>query len=434
MQNPPLRTGRLPPSLWNATSDVPAPLFDPLDKAISVDVAVVGGGYTGLSAALHLAEAGRSVCVLEGTEIGYGASGRNGGQVLAGLKLGEAELTARFGESGRRLFEMAEGAPDFVAQLLARKSMTCRFERSGALRLPHNEAARKRVFAAALDMQRRGVDAHCLDAAETARVVGSSIYRGALLDKRAGSIHPLEYVRELARVAHEVGARIHARTPALKLEQTGSGWTVHTPAARIQAKTVLVATNGYSDGLIPGLARTLLPVNSFQVATAPLDAVHLERLMIGNPCAYETRRMAIYFRKSFDGRFVFGGRASFSSREAGAPVADYSVMIREMHARFPSLREVPVEHRWTGLVCITPDFIPHYHEPAPNLRVLLGFNGRGVALSTRAGAWIAHRIAGVHDDGDMPVTPIRPIPFHGLRAPALNLAMQYYRVLDAFGA
>lgn len=434
MPNSSLRTDLLPPSLWNATSHVPASVFGPPDTALTVDVAIVGGGYTGLCAALHLAEAGRDVCVLEGTEIGYGASGRNGGQVLAGLKLGETELTARFGEPGRRLFEMAEGAPDFVALLLARKSMRCRFERSGALRLPHNEAARKRVFAAALDMQRRGVDVRWLDAAETARAVGSSSYPGALLDTRAGSIHPLEYVRELARVTQEAGARIHTRTPALKLEQTGGEWIVHTPAAPVRAKTVLVATNGYSDGLIPGLARTLLPVNSFQVATAPLDAGHLAHLMIGNPCAYETRRMAIYFRKSFDGRFVFGGRASFSSREAGAPAADYSVMIREMHARFPSLREVPVEHRWTGLVCITPDFIPHYHEPAPNLKVLLGFNGRGVALATRAGAWVAHRIAGLHDEGDMPVTPIRPIPFHGLRAPALNLAMQYYRLLDAFGA
>jgi glycine/D-amino acid oxidase-like deaminating enzyme len=423
-----------PQGLWAASAAIAPACFGPAAQSLDTDVVVIGAGYCGLSAALHLAEAGRSVCVLEAETIGYGASGRNGGQVLPGLKLGEAELVARFGESGRRLWSMAEGAPEFVAKLIARKALACRFERSGALRLPHNEAARRRVHAAALDLERRKVDARWLNAAETAQVVGSEMYPGGLLDMRAGSIHPLEYVRELARVAQASGVRIHTHTPALRLEKTRNGWLVHTAHARFAAATVLVATNGYTDALVPGLARTLLPVNSFQIATAPLDQERLDGLLVGNPCAFETRRMAIYFRKSFDGRFVFGGRASFSSRRQGAPVADYSVMTRELHLRFPSLLDVPIQYRWTGLVCITPDFIPHYHEPEPGLKILLGFNGRGVALATRAGAWAAHRIAGIEDDGDFPVTPIRPIPFHGLRAPALNLAMQYYRVLDALGA
>lgn len=423
-----------PQGLWASSAAISPPSFGLPVESLDVDVVVIGAGYCGLSAALHLAEAGRSVCVLEANDVGYGASGRNGGQVLPGLKLEQTELVSRFGETGRSLWAMAEGAPEFVARLIARKSLACRFERTGALRLPHNAAARRRVYAAALDLERRGIDARWLNAVETTHVVGSQAYPGALLDMRAGSIHPLEYVRELARVAQAAGVRIHTRTPASRLERTRNGWIVHTKQARFAAGTVLVATNGYTDSLVPGLARTLLPVNSFQIATAPLDEARLRHLLIGNPCAFETRRMAIYFRKSFDGRLIFGGRASFSSRQHGAPVADYSVMTRELHARFPSLRDVPIQYRWTGLVCITPDSVPHYHEPEPGLKILVGFNGRGVALATRTGAWVAHRIAGIEDEGNFPVTPIRPIPFHQLRAPALNLAMQYYRVLDAFGA
>lgn len=422
-----------PPSFWSASARIPHTPYAPLAGECTVDVAIVGGGFTGLSTALHLAEMGREVCVLEAGDIGFGASGRNGGQVLPGLKLGENELVARFGEPGRRFFALAEEAPDFLVDLLARKSLSCRFIRTGALRLPHSAVAEKRVATAARELQRRGVDAQWLDARQVRDVIGSEKYSCALLDPRAGSIHPLEFVRELARVTHESGATIHARSPAIRLERKAHGWTVHGAHGRVHAKTVVIATNGYSDDLVPELARSLLPVNSFQIATAPLDAGLQRTLLRGEPCAFETRRMAIYFRKSFDGRLLFGGRASFSSRRNDAPTADYSVMEREMHARFTQLKDVPIEFRWTGLVCITPDFLPHFHEPQTGLKILLGFNGRGVALSVRAGAWLARHISDVEDTGSMPPSAITPIPFHSMRAPLLNAAMRYYRLLDAIG-
>jgi len=198
---------------------------------------------------------------------------------------------------------------------------------------------------------------------------------------------------------------------------------------------VVLATNGYTDGLWPGLARTLLPVNSFQIATEPLPRGRVETILPGGHAAYDSRRLVLYFRRTADDRVVLGGRASFSSRAAESDRADdYRTLERVLAGLYPQLAGAPIAQRWTGLVCITPDFLPHYHAPEPGLHALLGFNGRGVAATVRAGAWLASRLAGQEDASvGMPATAIRPIPGHALRAPALHLAMQWNRLMDALG-
>lgn len=422
----------LPPSLWSATARAAPPPETPLSGDSTADLAVVGGGFTGLSAALHAAEAGADVALLEAETIGFGASGRNGGQVNPGLKSGETVLGKRFGEAGRTLFRLGQEGPDFLADLVLRKNLACSFERNGLIRLAHNDKALATVRAAAAELKAAGVGVEELDAAEVERRVGTRLYRGGYRDSRGASVHPLDLARELARVAASAGAQLHGRSPALSLTQVAGRWRVATPAGALLAKRVLVATNAYTDGLVPGLATSLLPVNSFQIASEPLPPGLA--LLPGRETVYDSRRLVLYFRLSPDGRLMLGGRASFSSsRTASARTADYSVLEKVLRGIFPQLAGLPISHRWTGLVGITLDYLPHYHQPAQGLHVLVGYNGRGVALATRAGAFLGRKLAGAPEEGELPVVPIQPVPFHRHKATLLNLGMQWNRVLDLLG-
>jgi sarcosine oxidase len=398
----------------------------------SVDLAIVGGGFTGLSAALHAAEAGAEVAVLESEMVGFGASGRNGGQVNPGLKLGEAALAKRFGDAGRTLFRLGQEAPDFLADLVERKSLSCRFERRGLIRLAHNDTALAAVRVAAAELRRAGVPAEEFDARDVERRVGTRRYRGGYRDPRGASVHPLDLARELARAATMAGARIHARSPALSITRDRGRWRVATPSGALLADRVLVATNAYTDGLVPGLAASLLPVNSFQIATEPLPAGVV--VLPGRETVYDSRRLVLYFRISPDGRLMVGGRASFSSsRMTSASVADYSVLEQVLTGIFPQAAGVPISHRWTGLVGITTDYLPHYHVPDRGLHIIVGYNGRGVAMATRAGAFLGRQLAGKSEPSDLPITPIRPVPFHRYKTTLLNVGMQWNRVLDFLG-
>jgi sarcosine oxidase len=198
------------------------------------------------------------------------------------------------------------------------------------------------------------------------------------------------------------------------------------------ADRVLVATNAYTDGLVSGLAETLLPVNSFQIATEPLPAGLA--VLPGRETVYDSRRLVLYFRISPDRRLMLGGRASFSSaRSTSKRVADYSVLEKVLTGIFPQVAGAPIAYRWTGLVGITMDYLPHYHVPEQGLHILVGYNGRGVALAIRAGAFLGHKLAGASETGDLPVVPIQPVPFHRHKATMLNVGMQWNRVLDLFG-
>lgn len=422
-------------SFWSASATTPVASTEPLSAHLRCDVAVIGGGFTGLSAALHLAESGCEVIVVEAAgEIAAGASGRNGGQVNPGLKLGADALRARFGENGWVFYRMGQEAPDFLSKLVARLGIECDFKRNGLIRLAHSSRALSALRAAADTLASEGAPVEWLSVDDIKRLVGTTRYEGGLLDRRGASVQPLELARGLARAAQERNVRIFTGSRATAVEQHGGSWIVTTQAGKITSREVIVATNGYSDAIVPGLAKSLIPVNSFQIATAPLPGPLSKRLLPGFHTVYDSRRLVLYFRRSPDGRVIIGGRASFSSKTLGADKrADYSVLENVLTNIFPELKGFPVTHRWTGLVCVTADFLPHYHVPRPGMHVLLGFNGRGVAMSNRAGAWLANRIAGKEDTGWMPETPIKQIPFHSLREPMLNVAMQANRILDIFG-
>ncbi len=400
----------------------------------SVDVAIIGGGFTGLSAALHLAEAGVKSAILEAQTVGFGASGLNGGQVNPGLKHDAASLTSKFGEQGMALYRMGQGAPDFLFALIDRLGIQCGQRRPGLVRLAHNAQALKSLRAAGQTLAKEGVSIEELGPDDVKRVVGSSRYSGGLIDPRGGSVQPLDLARGLACAAIAKGVRIHQRTRATALERSGSDWVVSTPRGQLRCKSVVVATNGYTDTLVPRLARSLIPVNSFQIATKPLPASLASRILPNGHTVYDSRRLVLYFRRGEGDRIVMGGRASFGAKsDESSKMSDYAVLESVLHGIFPELKGIPIENHWKGLVCVTHDFLPHYHQPEPALHVMLGYNGRGVALANRSGAWLAHKIAGKADEGWYPETPIRTIPFHGMRQPALQVAMQYHRLMDWLG-
>jgi glycine/D-amino acid oxidase-like deaminating enzyme len=255
-----------------------------------------------------------------------------------------------------------------------------------------------------------------------------------MIDPRGGNLHPLDLARELARAATESGARIFVRSPARSLRHEGGRWVVECGGGTIRARDVVVTTNAYTDGLVAGLAQSILPVNSFQIATEPIGAALDREILPQLQAVYDSRRLVLYFRKTHDGRVMLGGRASFSSADHDhARAADYDVLVDVLRGIFPQLKDVRAAYRWTGLVCITPDFLPHYHAPQPGLHVALGFNGRGVAMANRTGAWLARKLLGQPDSGEIPPTDIHPIPMHAWRAPALHAAMQWNRFMDFVG-
>jgi sarcosine oxidase len=421
-------------SFWVGSASSPARSYPAVDGSLDTDILVIGGGFSGLSTALHLAEAGADVCLVEAHEIGHGASGRNGGQANPGVKLGEADLVKRFGEPGRGLFRLGEDAVDFLVDLIARRNLRCHCIRPGLIRLAHSAPAVKMAEDSCKALNARGVAARLLSARDVAEVVGTERYAGGLIDPRGANVHPLDLARELARAAQDSGAKLFTHAPARALRRDGDRWIVTCGSGTIRAREVAVTTNAYTDGLVPGLAQSVLPVNSFQIATEPIGDALDRQILPQRQAVYDSRRLILYFRKTHDGRVMLGGRASFSSADHDhLRAVDYDVLVDVLRGIFPQLKDAKAAYHWTGLVCITPDFLPHYHAPQPGLHVALGFNGRGVAMSNRTGAWLARKILGKPDSGGIPATDIRAIPMHACRAPVLNAIMQWNRFMDVIG-
>ncbi|KTS10493.1 FAD-dependent oxidoreductase [Methylobacterium radiotolerans] len=419
----------LAPSLW-ATTAAPAPDTPPLARSGLAEVVIVGGGFCGLSTALHLAERGIRPVVLEAQEVGYGGSGRNGGQVIPGLKYDPADLVARFGrERGERLARFAGGTADVVFDLIARHGMDVPHRRSGWIQGAHTEAGLAEVAKRAAQWAELGAPTRVLDRAETEQLLGTDRYLGGWLDGRGGAIQPLSYARGLAGAAQKAGATIHGASPVTALERTGSGWTVTTAQGeRVTTGRVVLCTNGYTGGLWPNLARTVIAANSFQVATVPLTDNLRRSILPEGHVSSDTRKLLLYFRLDHTGRLLMGGRGPF--REPRSP-ADWAHLERIVAKLFPQLDGIAFDHRWCGRVAITRDYLPHLHEPAPGLLIDIGCQGRGVGLQSAMGRAMATYIA-TGDAGSLPLplTPIEPLPLHGLNRLYVSAIIAWYRLRD----
>jgi glycine/D-amino acid oxidase-like deaminating enzyme len=417
-------------ALWTASVREPAIVADKFEDGRRVDIAIVGGGFTGLSAALAAATRGASVALCESKTIGWGASGRNGGQVIPGLKLDPSEMRSAYGrEVGDRLVKAAGGAADVVFDLIEQHQINCEARRSGWIQAAHATGALDRVRKRGDEWAAEGAPVERLDRATLKRLAGTDAYLGGWIDRRAGTLQPLSYTRGLARAAQHAGAKLYEGARVMTLSRDGDLWRIATSAGEIRARDVIVGQDGYTDGLIPGLAESLICVQSAQVATEPLPVALRTTIMPGGLCTSETRRLAFYFRQSPDGRLLFGGRGAIGDAENPT---FHSALVAAMHRTFPATKGLRIDYRWSGQVALTLDGLPHIHEPQPRLLIGLGYNGRGVAMATVMGRWLVAKAL----DGEappLPITPLRPIPWHGLRKPAIQLGIAWAWLRDRWG-
>ncbi|HVJ40533.1 MAG TPA: FAD-dependent oxidoreductase [Dongiaceae bacterium] len=425
----------LPASAWAATA-CKAPLYHPVSRSGVTDVAIVGAGYTGLSTAIHLARSGVDTTVVEASEPGWGASGRNGGQIIAGLKFDPDRLEAMFGPrlGAAMVATMGDGA-DLVASLIANYKIDCHPIYSGWIQAAHGpKAYQEIVLPRATQWAARGVAAKLLDRQEIAAMIGSprGLYVGGWHDPRGGVLQPLSYARGLATAAMSEGATIHAYSPVRRLGRAGDRWLLDLGSHTITANKVVLATNAYTDDLWPGLRQTVVPVTSFQIATYPLDKAVRESIIPGGQGATDTRRLLLYFRLDHEGRLIMGGRCPVDDN----PTLEQASALRATIAKtFPRAAAAPIQFLWSGKVALTKDSLPHIHLLAPNLYAALGCNGRGVAACTTLGKVMAQFVGGAAvEDLPLPVSVPDRFALHAFRKMGVLFASQYYRLLDQLEA
>jgi glycine/D-amino acid oxidase-like deaminating enzyme len=421
----------LPPSVYADTA-VPPAATPALDVDTNVSVAIIGGGLAGLSTALHLAEQGTDTVVLEAREPGWGASGNNGGQLNPGLKLDPDAIEATFGaDLGRRMIAFAYDTPTFTLDLIRRLGLACEARQNGTLRAAYHETNAAAVEITAEQCMRRGMPVSVLDRDALREMTGADRYVRAMFDRRGGDVQPLSYARGLAHAAIAAGAAIHGESPATSLRRETGRWRIETPRAVVRAEKVLIATNGFTGDLWPGLCRTIVPVFSSIAATEPLPDDIARQIMPARSVLYESGHITVYYRIDASNRLLMGGRGPMQWIRDPTAVA---YLMRYAVRLWPMLRGISWTHGWNSRLAMTADHYPHVHEPGPGAMAYLGCNGRGVALATAMGQQLAKRlIGGETAEIDMPITSLTPIRFHALWPVAVKSIVLYGRIRDRLG-
>ncbi|MGR3743326.1 MAG: NAD(P)/FAD-dependent oxidoreductase [Pseudooceanicola nanhaiensis] len=387
-------------NLWDATGGPPVATAA-LEGDRRADAVVIGGGFTGLSAALHLAGRGASVILLEARRIGHGGSGRNVGLVNAGLWLPPDAVERRLGAvAGARLNAALADAPGLVFDLIRQHGIGCDARRGGTLHLAHAPAGLRDLARRRDQLRRRGAPVVLLDAAEAARRAGSGAFHGALFDPRAGTLHPLAYARGLARAAQAAGARLHQDAPALAIRRRGGAWQVDTPGGRVTAASLIRATNAYSAALP---APRHAAMEFFQVATAPLEPHARARILPGGEGAWDTAPVMTSLRLDGQGRLLLGAVGRIGARPERAVHLAWAR--RKLAALFPDLGDVPFRFVWSGRIAMTEDHLPRIERIGQGGLSIHGYGGRGIAPGTAFGKAAAAWCAGGGDE----VLPLDPV-------------------------
>jgi glycine/D-amino acid oxidase-like deaminating enzyme len=398
-----------------------------------VDVAIVGGGYTGLSAARQLARAGASVVVLERERIGWGASSRNAGQVLTGLRLDPAALVRRFGQTrARELFTSSLSALDALEALIADEQIACDYERKGhiqaAWKPAHFEAFRNeqalldRVFSHAVTL---------VSPDDQRAEVASDRYHGLMVDERSAAINPVKYLEGLAAANRRAGVSICEGVAVEAVERqtrTSSRWRVKTTAGDIDAGDVLLATDGYTDAAAPALQRRLIPLGSYIVVTEPLGTAARD-LLPRRRTAFDSKHFLFYFRVTPDGRLLFGGRAEFRQHDRQATRRSVTILKRGLVTIFPQLADAAIEYAWGGNVAFTRDQMPRAGR-LEGQWFAAGYGGHGIAMATFLGALVGRRMAGERIDHPLFDDRLQAVPLYYGRPWFLPLVGAYYRMKD----
>jgi glycine/D-amino acid oxidase-like deaminating enzyme len=386
-----------------------------------------------LSTALHLAERGRSVVLLEALEPGFGAAGRNGGQVNAGLKhdpdIAEKHLGPVFGP---KLTRIALDAPNFLFALIKRLGIACESSRCGTLRASYAPSQVAALKSSVEQWRRRGVPMEFWTRDRVAAATGTSRYLAAAFDPRGGSVNPLSLARGMAAAALRAGVQIRGSSRVLALERYATEWRARTARASVTAHQVVLATDGYTDDLLPGLQRSVVPIFSAIIASAPLPARLAKSILPGREVVYESGNITAYYRRDAANRLLMGGRGP---QHAAERRKDYRHLENYARRLWPALEGIEWTHWWNGQFAVTPDFYPRFHRPDRGLFALLGYSGRGLALSSAMGRELACLIAGGPPDAfPLPITPVRPLSLHRFWRIGVGARVLYGRLLDRLGA
>jgi glycine/D-amino acid oxidase-like deaminating enzyme len=409
--------------LWEKTAP-PAPPTAALAGDRAAEVAVVGGGYTGLSAALHLAEAGVDVVLLEAAEIGFGGAGRNVGLVNAGMWVMPDTLVGTLGPArGEALLSLLGDGPRRVFALIEKHAIACEATRNGTLHCAVGRSGLKELEEREAQWRRRGAPVELLSASEAAAKTGTAAYSGALLDRRAGTVQPLAYARGLAGAALAAGAAIHTRSPVQAIESEGSGWRLATPGGTVTAAQVVVATDAYSERPWSALRAEQVRLPYFNFATAPLADHLLRTILPERQGAWDTKSVLSSFRLDQAGRLVFGSVGALR----GTGLAVHRAWAkRALRRLFPEIGDLRFEAEWFGMIGMTADNLPRFHRLDRNVLTICGYNGRGIAPGTVFGRCLAELVLGRMRDDDcpLPCTAPRDARFRAVREGAIEWGAQ----------
>ncbi|MEJ2631172.1 MAG: FAD-binding oxidoreductase [Acidihalobacter sp.] len=411
--------------LWTNTSPEPPFTARPLNGDCSADVAIIGGGITGLSTALHLTEFGTSVIVLEAGGIPSGGSGRNVGLVNAGMWIPPEDIADVLGaQNGERANSILDNGPAEVFALVDRYGIDCQDTRSGTLHLGHNRKGEAELARRFEQLQRRGAPVELLSGKACRDVLGTQRIGGALLDRRAGTVNPAAYTRGLARAAAAAGADIRIDAPVLGLSRSEDGWRLTTAQGRVSASKVVLATNAYTEDQWNEVRRHYFRGCFFQVASPPMPEDRAGDILPQRQGAWDTRTVLSSLRRDAAGRLILGSLG----RGDGKPLAYLrSWATRIQRHYFPQLGQVDWECTWTGTIAFTPDHTLRLFEPAPGILAVSGYNGRGITTGTVVGKGFAHYI--VHGDDallPLPVRSAKPVRGRRLRSSAYEFGFSLY--------
>jgi glycine/D-amino acid oxidase-like deaminating enzyme len=426
-------TVRWPDSLWAAVTP-PGPELPVLAGSAQADVIVIGGGFTGLSTALHLREAGVDVAIVEAMEPGWGASGRNNGQVIPTLSRPDPEdIIARHGAAGERFVALLRDSASTLFDLARRYQIQAEQEQTGWVQPVHSPGrigiAERRVR----QWSKFGASVQLLSRDETRAMLGSDAWFGGFWNRSGGHINPLALSRGLARVVLEGGGRIYARSPATLFERQNDRWVVRTAQGQISGRALILATNAYtgefSKSLAPGIAREVMPVLSWQMATQPLSENARKTIIPGRQAMSDTHGELYFARYDARDRLVTGGAVIGPVNKAGKMKSMVAARLKRL---WPQIGQVSFDHVWNGYVGMTTDFLPRIHRLGPDAYGWTGCNGRAVALSIALGNEFSKAVRG-HPESDLalPFTDPAPIVAHGLLRRLAPLMLMVYRRRDA---
>ena len=390
-------------SLWDA-STAEDKFVSPLDGNLNCDVAIVGGGFTGLSTALHAAERGIRCHVFEANQIGFGGSGRNAGLVNAGMWLPPADVEQKLGKvRGGALVRSLGDAPEYVFSLIERFQIRCEVSRSGTIHAAHAPKGLDELRRRADTWQKLGAPVELLSREQATKMIGTDAFHGGLLDHRAGTINPMGYVRGLARAASAAGAAISTGIRIQKLDRQKGRWTLQTDQGVVTADTVILATNAYTDTLWPRLEKTFVMIDYFQIATKPLEERSM-KILPGGQGLWDTGAIMLSLRRDAYQRLIIGSMGRVFGGNNGLSVRWAARMLRRL---FPDIGNVEFDAAWHGKIAMTPDRLPRIYRLADGLYTPIGYNGRGITTGTIFGKALAGFLAGAQED-ELPLPVSEP--------------------------